>query len=136
MLGQYQEAALEAAQVGEELVEHLDLVGLAVEELQEQGLRAGGALEAAEAQLVHERLQRAQVAQQVLNPERRAFAHSGQLRALHVRVPAPAQCTAELQSSVQLLIHHVPELVLGHLTVLDSFCLYSLMIELSLMNSQ
>ena len=124
----HQEAALEAAQVGEELVEHLDLVGLAVEELQEGGLRAGGALEAAEAQLVHERLQRAQVAQQVLNPERRALAHSGQLRALHVRVPAPAQSTAELQSSVQLLIYQVRLTVLDSI-FLNSSCLYSLMIE-------
>lgn len=64
------------------------LVGLAVEELEERGLRAGGALEAAEAQLVHERLQRAQVAQQVLNPQRRALPNCRQLRALHVRVPA------------------------------------------------
>lgn len=74
----------EAEELGDALVEGLDLLVVAVKELEERALGAGGALDAAEAEVVARALEVAQVPEELLDPQGRALADSRQLRGLEV----------------------------------------------------
>jgi hypothetical protein len=74
----------EAAELGDALVEGLDLLVVAVEEGEERALSAGGALDAAEAEVVARALEVAQVPEELLEPESGTLADSGELGGLEV----------------------------------------------------
>ncbi len=78
------DGAGESHALGDHAVELAHLVMVAVEELQEAGLGAGGALDAAERQAVEQRLDLLEVEQEVLQPQRRALAEGGRLGRLEV----------------------------------------------------
>ena len=80
-----EEAIGEARLLGDEPVEALGLVGVAVEERHERGLCSGCSLAAEEAQLVGPAHQLAVIEGEVLKPEARALAHRGGLRGLEMR---------------------------------------------------
>ena len=84
-LARDQEAVREAGLLGDEPVEALGLVRVAVEEGDEGGLRAGRALAAEEAQLVGAADELAVVEREVLQPEARALADRRGLGGLEMR---------------------------------------------------
>ena len=81
----------EAERLGHHAVERLDLGVVAVEELEEAGLRAGRPLDPQELQLGEPLLDLAQVEDQLVAPERRALADRHELRRLEVGVAQAGQ---------------------------------------------
>ena len=81
----------EAERLGHHPVERLDLGVVAVEELEEAGLRAGRPLDPQELQLGEPMLDLAQVEDQLVAPERRALADRHELGRLEVGVAQAGQ---------------------------------------------
>ena len=76
----------EAHAAGDAAVELGDLLLVAVEQVEEAGLCPGGPLDAPELQRLQAVEHLLRVEEEVLHPQRDAFAHGGQLRGLKVRV--------------------------------------------------
>ena len=76
----------EAHAAGDATVELGDLLLVAVEQVEEARLRSGGPLDAPELQRLQAVEHFLRVEEEVLHPQRDAFAHGGQLRGLKVRV--------------------------------------------------
>ena len=86
-----QERPVEAIGFGHPAIEFLDLGVVAVEQGQETRLGAGGALHPAKPQVLGGALQRFEVHHQILQPQRAAFAHGGELGGLEVGVAQSRQ---------------------------------------------
>mmetsp|Transcript_874 Transcript_874/g.1261 ORF Transcript_874/g.1261 Transcript_874/m.1261 type:complete len:427 (-) Transcript_874:221-1501(-) len=97
---------LEAHQLAHAPVQGLHLLVVALEQLQEGGLRARGALHPAHGQPCQLRLQPLEVEGQVLHPERAPLAHGRQLRRLVVREPQRGQPLVLLRKA----FHHREQL--------------------------
>ena len=79
--------ALVEAELGADLAVHLvDLLAVALEQVHEAGLGAGGAPAAQELHVIQHEVQLLQVRQQVLHPQRGPLAHGHQLGGLIVGV--------------------------------------------------
>lgn len=78
------ECGAEASLLGDKLIQLLNLTVITIEDLQERGLGARGALHATEAEVIAGTLEVAQVHQQVLNPQASTLANGDQLSRLTV----------------------------------------------------
>ena len=81
------QAAREARLLGDGLVQGLDLGVIAIEQLQEAGLGAGGALNAQEGQALVDGLELFQIEEQILDPQGGALAYRGELGGLEMGEP-------------------------------------------------
>ncbi|KAI3477202.1 hypothetical protein L1887_61125 [Cichorium endivia] len=75
----------EAGQLRDQLIQLFDFCFIVVEDLQERCLRTGGALAAAESQIIARSLQIAQIHHQVVQPECGTLSDGDQLCRLHMR---------------------------------------------------
>jgi hypothetical protein len=83
-LGGDRVACGETGLLGDELVKSLDLCVVTVEDLEERGLGTGGSLDTAEAELMTNSLDGAEIHQQILEPDAGSLSDCGQLSGLQV----------------------------------------------------
>lgn len=99
------EGRAKSSLLGHKLVQLLDLVVVALENLEERCLGTGGALDTAETQVVAGALEVAQVHQQVLDPQASTLAHSHQLCGLSVSEAQAGKVLVLLGELRQLVDH-------------------------------
>ena len=98
------------AELGSDAAVHLvDLVSVAIEEIQKARLRAGGAAAAEKAHGVNDEIKLLQICTEVLHPQRRALADGHGLRGLIVRV-AQSRGFSVFARKYRQVAHHAQKL--------------------------
>lgn len=100
------EGGAETSLFGDELVQSLNLVVVAVENLEERGLSTGSTLDTTEAQVVTGSLEVSQVHEQVLNPQACSLSDSHELGGLSVGETQARQVLVLLGEGRELVDHN------------------------------